>query len=74
MASKQSYELVDLFKRAAGVPAMWAVPNNCAEDRVLQCARWRLQFWIDVLAPENVRTLCQENWLPSAHRKLPSRA
>jgi epsilon-lactone hydrolase len=23
---------------AAGVPAMWAVPNNCAEDRVLQCA------------------------------------
>ena len=77
MASKQSYELVDLFKRlsgaiaanptmsmgerravmehlgdataepravdyievdAAGVPAMWAVPKNCAEDRVLLCA------------------------------------
>lgn len=77
MASRQSYELVDLFKRlsgaiaanpnmsmremravfehvgdataeprgvdyievdAAGVPAMWAVPKNCAEDRVLLCA------------------------------------
>ena len=77
MASRQSYELVDLFKRlsgaiaanpnmslgemravfehvgdasaeprgvdyievdAAGVPAMWAVPKNCAEDRVVLCA------------------------------------
>jgi acetyl esterase/lipase len=77
MASKQSYELVDLYKRlsgaiaanpnmsvgemraveehvgdataepggvdyievdAAGVLAMWTVPKNCAEDRVLLCA------------------------------------
>jgi epsilon-lactone hydrolase len=77
MASRQSYQLVDLFKRlsgaiadnpnmsmgemravfehvgdataepngvdyievgAAGVPAMWAVPKNCAKDRVLLCA------------------------------------
>jgi monoterpene epsilon-lactone hydrolase len=77
MASQQSYELVDLFKRlsgavaanpnisipemravmghlgdataeprrvdyievdAAGVLAMWAVPKNCVEDRILLCA------------------------------------
>src|SRR5437660_11530231 len=41
---------------AGGVPALWAVPKGCAEDRVAVHAWWRVRHSVDVHASEGVRS------------------
>ncbi len=58
---------------AGGVPALWAVPKGCADDRVLLCSHGGGYVVCSmVLASQNVRTSGEGGRLPGADRELPA--
>ncbi len=56
---------------ADGLPAMWAVPKGCKEDRVILCFHGGGFFsGLYVYAQKNVWPFCKKNWLQGINRKL----